>query len=161
MIRANLDVVSTICGRIFAERSAAALAAAALAVAGLLATASAEDVTFPKPKYITTNGIRMAVYEQGEGIPVVFCHGFPELAYSWRHQLPALAKAGYHAIAADQRGYGLTDRPNDVDAYTIVHLCNDLVACSQKTGTTIKPFENPGLNCLSFWNLERGRALPG
>ena len=96
MIRANLDVVSTICGRIFAERSAAALAAAALAVAGLLATASAEDVTFPKPKYITTNGIRMAVYEQGEGIPVVFCHGFPELAYSWRHQLPALAKAGYH-----------------------------------------------------------------
>ena len=57
---------------------------------------------------IKTNGIDMAVYEAGpkDGLPVVLCHGFPELAYSWRHQLPALAAAGYRVIAPDQRGYG-------------------------------------------------------
>jgi pimeloyl-ACP methyl ester carboxylesterase len=86
-----------------------------------------EAVTFPQPTMVTTNGIRLAVYEQGTGFPVVFCHGFPELAFSWRHQLPALAKAGYHAIAPDQRGYGASDRPTAIDAYRIDHLCDDLV----------------------------------
>jgi len=60
---------------------------------------------------IHTNGVRMAVSEQGAGLPVVLCHGFPEIAYSWRHQMPALAAAGFRAIAPDQRGYGETDRP--------------------------------------------------
>ncbi|MEQ9797903.1 alpha/beta fold hydrolase, partial [Parvibaculum sp.] len=65
-------------------------------------------MTFPEPHYVDTNGIRMAVYEQGptDGVPVVMCHGFPEIAYSWRHQMPALAKAGFRAIAPDMRGYG-------------------------------------------------------
>src|SRR5262245_37180114 len=53
----------------------------------------------PAPKFVETNGIRMAVYEQGEGVPVVLCHGFPELAFSWRHQVKALAEAGFRAIA--------------------------------------------------------------
>ncbi len=79
-----------------------------------LQAAARRAVSFPEPVYVNTNGIRMAVYEQGKGFPVVFCHGFPELAYSWRHQLPALAAAGFHAIAPDQRGYGLTDRPIEV-----------------------------------------------
>src|SRR5205807_2102890 len=82
---------------------------------------------FPEPTLVKTNGIRLAVYEQGEGFPVVLCHGFPELAYSWRHQLPALAEAGFHAIAPDQRGYGASDRPDAVDAYSIDHLCDDLI----------------------------------
>ena len=58
-------------------------------------------MTFPEPHYVDTNGIRMAVYEQGpkDGVPVVMCHGFPEIAYSWRHQLPAIAGAGFRAIA--------------------------------------------------------------
>ena len=73
------------------------------------------------------NGIRMAVYEQGDGFPVVFSHGFPELAYSWRNQLPALAEAGYRAIAPDQRGYGLTTRPDEIELYSLEHLCGDLV----------------------------------
>lgn len=91
-------------------------------------SASAEGATkFPEPHFVETNGIRMAVYEQGEGFPVVFSHGFPELAYSWRHQLPALAKAGFRAIAPDQRGYGLTDRPEELESYDIHHLCGDLV----------------------------------
>jgi pimeloyl-ACP methyl ester carboxylesterase len=85
------------------------------------------SVNWNAPRYVETNGIRMAVYEQGAGVPVVMSHGFPELAYSWRHQLPALASAGFHAIAPDQRGYGLTDRPQAIDAYDIHHLTGDLV----------------------------------
>ena len=82
----------------------------------------------PEPTMIKTNGIDMAVYEMGpkDGIPVVMCHGFPELAYSWRHQLPALAAAGYRAIAPDQRGYGRTSRPEKIEDYDIAHLTGDL-----------------------------------
>lgn len=81
---------------------------------------------FPAPRTIKTNGIDMAVYEQGEGRPVVLLHGFPELAYSWRFQLPALADAGYRAIAPDQRGYGATSVPGDVDDYGIDRLIGDV-----------------------------------
>ncbi len=68
----------------------------------------------------------MAVHESGEGPPVVLLHGFPEIAFSWRHQLPALAAAGYRAIAPDQRGYGATDIPGSVGDYTIQHLIGDV-----------------------------------
>ncbi|HEY1614251.1 MAG TPA: alpha/beta hydrolase [Rhizomicrobium sp.] len=84
---------------------------------------------FPTPRMIRTNGIDMAIYEAGPpgGFPVVLCHGFPELAYSWRHQIPALAAAGYRVIAPDQRGYGSTTRPEPIEDYDIVHLTGDLV----------------------------------
>jgi pimeloyl-ACP methyl ester carboxylesterase len=59
-------------------------------------------------RMITTNGISMHIAELGEGPLVVLCHGFPELWYSWRHQITALADAGYHVVAPDQRGYGQT-----------------------------------------------------
>jgi pimeloyl-ACP methyl ester carboxylesterase len=68
----------------------------------------------------------LGLYERGEGFPVVLCHGFPELAYSWRHQLPAVAAAGFRAIAPDQRGYGATDAPDAVESYDIHHLTDDL-----------------------------------
>jgi pimeloyl-ACP methyl ester carboxylesterase len=68
------------------------------------------------------------VHEAGRGPAVVFCHGFPDLAYSWRHQVPALAAAGYRAIAPDQRGYGASDRPADVEAYGLTELTGDMVA---------------------------------
>lgn len=84
-------------------------------------------INWNAPRYVETNGIRMAVYDEGKGVPVVMCHGFPELAYSWRHQIPAIAAAGFHAIAPDQRGYGLTDRPQAIEAYDIHHLTGDLV----------------------------------
>jgi pimeloyl-ACP methyl ester carboxylesterase len=83
---------------------------------------------FPEPRFVRANGLRLAVYEQGAGVPVVFSHGFPELAYSWRHQLPALAAAGFRAIAPDQRGYGASDCPEAVEAYDIAQLTGDLVA---------------------------------
>ena len=90
-------------------------------------------VRVPTPPYterfIDTNGVRLRVLEAGErGAPlVVLAHGFPELAFSWRHQLPALAEAGYHVLAPDQRGYGGSAKPDVVDAYTVVELTADLV----------------------------------
>ena len=78
-------------------------------------------------RQIETNGIRMHIAEQGNGPPVVLCHGFPESWYSWRHQLHALAQAGFHAIAPDMRGYGQTDRPEAIEQYTLLHLVGDMV----------------------------------
>jgi pimeloyl-ACP methyl ester carboxylesterase len=78
-------------------------------------------------RFIDTNGISMHIAEQGEGALVVLCHGFPECWYSWRHQLPALAAAGYHVVAPDQRGYGQTDRPEPIEAYHILQLTGDMV----------------------------------
>jgi pimeloyl-ACP methyl ester carboxylesterase len=91
----------------------------------------------PPVQYATVNGVTMAYYEagpKGQGVPVVFSHGFPELAYSWRHQLKALAEAGRWVIAPDQRGYGLTDRPDPVAAYDMEHLTGDLIALIDHLG---------------------------
>jgi pimeloyl-ACP methyl ester carboxylesterase len=97
--------------------------------------AADKTAAFPEPTFVNnSNGIRLAIYEEGEGFPVIFCHGFPELAYSWRHQLPAFARAGFHAIAVDQRGYGASDRPEPVEAYRIDQLCNDLVGILDAKG---------------------------
>ena len=103
-----------------------AVAAAAGAATCLPESAFASTTGWPEPKFIRTNGINMAVHEAGQGFPVIFSHGFPELAYSWRSQVAALAAGGFRAIAPDQRGYGRTDRPAAIDQYTIVHLCGDL-----------------------------------
>ena len=86
----------------------------------------ADTAVFAEPSFIDTNGIRMAVYEQGRGAPVILLHGFPELAFSWRYQLPALAAAGFRAIAPDQRGYGRTDVPGIVRDYRIEELIADI-----------------------------------
>lgn len=90
---------------------------------------SALDRLMPPVKHAKTNGIDMAYYDVGPkgAVPVVFCHGFPELAFSWRHQLRALAAAGRRAIAPDQRGYGLTSRPGAVEAYDMEQLTGDMV----------------------------------
>jgi alpha-beta hydrolase superfamily lysophospholipase len=76
---------------------------------------------------IEANGIRLHIAEQGEGPAVLLCHGFPESWYSWRHQLAALAAAGFHAIAPDMRGYGRSDRPEAIEQYTLLHLVGDMV----------------------------------
>jgi len=78
-------------------------------------------------RFAETNGIRVHYVEQGEGFPVLLCHGFPELWYSWRHQIPALAAAGFRAIAPDLRGYGESDKPENLEDYDIHHLVGDLV----------------------------------
>jgi len=85
-------------------------------------------------RFVETNGIRIHVAEQGDGPLVLLCHGFPELWYSWRHQLSALAAAGFHAVAPDMRGYGQTDRPEVIDQYTLLHLVGDMVGLLDALG---------------------------
>jgi pimeloyl-ACP methyl ester carboxylesterase len=85
-------------------------------------------------RFVETNGIQMHIAEQGEGPLVVLLHGFPETWYSWRHQLPALAAAGYHAVAPDLRGYGQTDQPTAVAQYSQLHLVGDLIGLLDALG---------------------------
>ena len=83
---------------------------------------------------VEANGIRIHLAEMGEGPLVVLCHGFPESWYSWRSQLRALADAGYHAVAPDMRGYGETDRPEEIEKYTLFHLVGDMVGAIDALG---------------------------
>jgi pimeloyl-ACP methyl ester carboxylesterase len=76
---------------------------------------------------IATNGIELNVAEAGEGPLVLMVHGFPESWYSWRHQIPALAAAGYHAVAVDMRGYGKSEKPQDISTYNQVEVTNDII----------------------------------
>ena len=80
------------------------------------------------------DGVRLHVTEAGEGPLVVLCHGWPELAFSWRHQIPALAAAGYRVAAPDLRGFGRSDAPDDVGAYTVLHLVGDVVGLVHALG---------------------------
>jgi len=113
---------------------------------------------FPEPHYVDTNGIRMAVYEQGpkDGVAVVMCHGFPELGYSWRHQLPAVAGAGFRAIALDQRGYGNTGGPKGADAvplYDIAHLTDDLAGMLDALGIDKAVFAGHDWGGMVTWQM--------
>src|ERR1700741_5027479 len=74
----------------------------------------------PVQRTIEANGIRINIAEQGSGPLVVLCHGFPESWYSWRHQMAALADAGFRAVAPDMRGYGQTDRPDEIERQTLL-----------------------------------------
>lgn len=94
-----------------------------------------------KHRKITANGIELHIAEAGEGPLVLLCHGFPESWYSWRHQLQALASAGYRAVAPDMRGYGQSEQPKDIGEYTILHLAGDMVgildALERKTAVIV------------------------
>lgn len=104
-------------------------------------------------RVVETNGIRMTLWEQGVGPAVVFSHGFPELAYSWRHQLPSMAAAGFRAIAPDQRGYGATDAPEDVASYDIHHLTADLVGALDALGLEKAVFCGHDWGGLIVWMM--------
>jgi len=82
----------------------------------------------PSSRTLAVNSIEMFLLEQGTGPLVVLCHGWPELSYSWRHQIPAIAAAGYHVVAPDMRGFGETTAPEDIGAYTILDHVGDMVA---------------------------------
>jgi pimeloyl-ACP methyl ester carboxylesterase len=77
---------------------------------------------------VSVNGIELFLREQGAGPLVILCHGWPELSYSWRHQIPAIAEAGYHVVAPDMRGFGRTSAPADIGAYSIFDNVGDMVA---------------------------------
>lgn len=86
-------------------------------------------------RMVPTNGINLHVAEKGDGPDVVLLlHGFPELCYSWRHQISALAARGYRAVAPDLRGFGDSDVPADPSAYTMLHVVGDLVALIESLG---------------------------
>ncbi|KAE9598147.1 hypothetical protein Lal_00003943 [Lupinus albus] len=87
-----------------------------------------------KHRKIEVNGINMHVAEKGEGPVVLFLHGFPELWYSWRHQIQYISAQGYHAVAPDLRGYGDTDAPSSITSYTCFHIVGDIVALIDSLG---------------------------
>jgi pimeloyl-ACP methyl ester carboxylesterase len=85
-------------------------------------------------RVISANGIELFIREEGQGPLVVLCHGWPELSYSWRHQIPAIAAAGFHVVAPDMRGYGQSTAPSDVAAYSIFDTVGDIVGLVQALG---------------------------
>jgi len=108
---------------------------------------------FPEPSILRANGIDLAVYEQGQGPAVVLLHGFPELAYSWRHQLPALADAGFRAIAPDQRGYGRSDVPQGVSDYRIEQLIADVHGLLDALELEAATFVGHDWGALVLWQM--------
>lgn len=87
-------------------------------------------------KFVETNGIEMHYVQSGTGPLVVLCHGWPESWYSWRHQITALAAAGYQVVAPDQRGYGQTDAPQPIESYNILNLAGDIVGLVNALGAS-------------------------
>ena len=113
-------------------------------------------IEFPKPTMISVNGIELEVFEAGKqniGKPIVLCHGFPEHAFSWRYQIPALAKAGYHVIVPNQRGYGNSSCPTKITDYDINHLTGDLVALLDHYGYEDATFVGHDWGANVVWGL--------
>ncbi len=90
-----------------------------------------EEITH---RHVQTNGIALHLAEAGKGPLVILLHGFPELWYSWRHQLPALAAAGYRAVAPDLRGYGETDAPQAIESYSMLNMTADVAGILDALG---------------------------
>jgi pimeloyl-ACP methyl ester carboxylesterase len=111
---------------------------------------------FPEPTLIAVNGVQLEVFEAGRqnaGKPVVLCHGWPDLAFTWRHQVPALVAAGYHVIAPNQRGYGNSSRPSEVTAYDVAHLADDLVALLDHDDYQDATFIGHDWGAMVVWGL--------
>ena len=106
-----------------------------------------------RERTLAVNGVELRVFEQGEGPAVILAHGFPELAYSWRHQLPALADAGFRAVAPDQRGYGGSSRPDAIEDYDILHLTGDLIGVLDDLGEERAVFVGHDWGAMVVWQL--------
>lgn len=113
-------------------------------------------IDFPRPTLVAVNGVELEVFEAGRenrGKLIVLCHGWPEHAYSWRHQVPALVAAGYHVIVPNQRGYGNSSRPASVTDYDIEHLTGDLVALLDHYGYDDATFVGHDWGAFVVWGL--------
>src|SRR6202795_3356300 len=115
---------------------------------------------------VKANGINMHIAEAGEGPLVLLVHGFPELWYSWRHQLPALAEAGYHAVAPDVRGYGQSDAPQAIEAYAMKEHLADAVGILDALGAETAVVVGHDWGAPMAWNSavlypQRYRAVVG
>lgn len=109
--------------------------------------------SFPEPALINTGDVDLAVHRMGDGPPVVLVHGFPELAFSWRHQIPALAAARYSVIAPDMRGYGGSDKPAHVTDYTIQKLIGDLTGLMDTLGIEKAMIVGHDWGALVTWQM--------
>ncbi|MCK0192499.1 alpha/beta hydrolase [Arenibacter sp. F20364] len=113
-------------------------------------------INFSKPALISVNGVELEVFEAGQhnvGKPIVLCHGFPEHAYSWRHQVPALVESGYHVIIPNQRCYGNSSCPTEVTDYDIEHLTGDLAALLDHYGYEDAIFVGHDWGANVVWSL--------
>lgn len=113
------------------------------------------ETMMPPVQRAAVNGVEIAYYEAGPktGVPVVLCHGFPELAFSWRHQIKALADAGRWVIAADGRGYGLSGKPGSVDDYDMAQLTGDQVGLLDHLGVEKAIFCGHDWGGIVTWQL--------
>src|SRR5579872_2271428 len=117
-------------------------------------------------RQVSTNGIELHVLEEGEGPLVVLCHGFPELAFSWRHQVPALTAAGFRVAAPDMRGFGRSSAPQEIEAYDVVTLCADMCGLLDALGESEAIFVGHDWGASLVWHLallhpQRVRAVAG
>ncbi|MGE9007863.1 alpha/beta fold hydrolase [Leptospira interrogans] len=116
----------------------------------------------PSSRTISANGIELFVLEQGQGPLVLLCHGWPELSYSWRHQIPAIAAAGFHVVAPDMRGFGRSSAPTDVGAYSIFDNVGDMVALvsalGEKQAVIVGHDWGAPRRCSARTSLRRSRA---
>lgn len=113
-------------------------------------------VNFPKPSFIQVNNIQLEVFEAGQenkGNLIILCHGWPDIAFTWRHQIPVLVEAGYHVIAPNQRGFGNSSRPAEVYKYDIEHLTLDLVKLLDHYGYEKATFVGHDWGANVVWNL--------
>ncbi|WP_108126350.1 alpha/beta fold hydrolase [Saccharospirillum mangrovi] len=111
---------------------------------------------FPKATLVSVNNITLEVFEAGKenaGNLVVLCHGWPELAYTWKEQIPALVAAGYHVIAPNQRGFGNSSCPSEVTAYDLEHLTGDLAALLDHYGYNEAVFIGHDWGAMVVWGL--------
>ncbi len=115
-----------------------------------------DPTQFPKPTLIPVNGVTLEIFEAGRqnfGNPIVLCHGWPEHAFSWRYQIPALVEAGYHVIVPNQRGYGHSSKPSEVINYDIEHLSGDLIALLDHYGYEDATFIGHDWGAMVVWGL--------
>jgi pimeloyl-ACP methyl ester carboxylesterase len=134
----------------------------------LAARLATEGVSLPPvaERRLSVNGVELGVLDEGSGPLVVLCHGFPELAFSWRRQMPALTGAGLRVVAPDLRGYGGSSAPAEVEAYDVVALCGDLCGLLDALGADDAVFVGHDWGAWLVWQLAvlhpaRVRAVAG
>lgn len=109
--------------------------------------------TVPKRSTAQVNGINLSFLTQGDGPLVVFMHGFPELAISWRHQLAAVAEAGYRGVAPDMRGFGETDAPDDPAMYSQFDIAGDIIGLMDELGEKDAVIVGHDIHANTAWNM--------
>jgi pimeloyl-ACP methyl ester carboxylesterase len=115
-----------------------------------------EQLDFPPATMIAVNEVILEVFEAGKenyGNPIILCHGWPEIAYAWRHQIQPLVEAGYHVIAPNQRGFGQSSKPANVEAYDIEHLTSDLTSLLDHFGYNEAVFVGHDWGANVVWGL--------